>query len=123
MSKKIDLNCYVFLPLSKNKLLLIFFFCAFLPSFISNTSIFSINFRANLDDQNSGKWHFWASNFEYFLWRMPDPQLMHGLSVTNVAFSHCYLPLIYYLTKRSLFKQFPHTLHGEILKKDPALSG
>jgi hypothetical protein len=35
---------------------LIFFltFCAFFPSFISNTSIVSINFGANLDAQNAG---------------------------------------------------------------------
>ena len=29
-------------------------FCAFFPSFISNTSIVSINFGANLDAQNAG---------------------------------------------------------------------
>jgi hypothetical protein len=41
-------------PLSNDKLLLIiYFFCAFFPSFISNTSIVSINFRANLDVQNA----------------------------------------------------------------------
>ena len=39
-----------------NKLRLIFFFtfCAFFPSFISNTTIVSINFRANLGAQNAG---------------------------------------------------------------------
>jgi hypothetical protein len=39
-----------------DKLRLIFFFtfCAFFPSFISNTSTVSINFRANLDAQNAG---------------------------------------------------------------------
>jgi hypothetical protein len=42
--------------ISNDKLRLIFFFtfCAFFPSFISNTSIVSINFRANLDAQNAG---------------------------------------------------------------------
>jgi hypothetical protein len=42
--------------ISNDKLQLIFFFtfCAFFPSFISNTSIVSINFRANLDAQNAG---------------------------------------------------------------------
>ena len=42
--------------ISNDKLRLIFFFtfCAFFPSFISNTSIVSINFRANLDVQNAG---------------------------------------------------------------------
>jgi hypothetical protein len=39
-----------------DKLRLIFFFtfCAVFPSFISNTSFVSINFRANLDAQNAG---------------------------------------------------------------------
>jgi hypothetical protein len=51
MFNKIDLNCYVFLTLSNDKLLLIiYFFCAFFP-FISNTSMV-INVRANLDAQN-----------------------------------------------------------------------
>ena len=42
--------------ISNDKLRLIFFFtfCAFFPSFISNTSIASINFRANSDAQNAG---------------------------------------------------------------------
>ena len=42
--------------ISNDKLRLIFFFtfCAFFPSFISNTSIVSTNFRANLDAQNAG---------------------------------------------------------------------
>ena len=31
-----------------------FIFCAFFPSFISDTSILSINFRANLHAQNAG---------------------------------------------------------------------
>jgi hypothetical protein len=48
-------HCYPPL-ISNDKLWLIFFltFCAFFPSFISNTSIFSINFGANLDAQNAG---------------------------------------------------------------------
>ena len=43
-------------PISNDKLRLIFFFtfCAFFPSFISNTTIVSINFRANLGAQNAG---------------------------------------------------------------------
>jgi hypothetical protein len=42
--------------ISNDKLRLIFFFtfCAFFPSFISNTSIVNTNFRANLDAQNAG---------------------------------------------------------------------
>ena len=45
------------IPLISNdklQLILFFTFCAFFPSFISNTSIVSINFRANLDAQNAG---------------------------------------------------------------------
>jgi hypothetical protein len=45
----------------------------------------------------------------------PDPPLMRGILATHVAFSHCYPPLIYYLTERSLFKKCPPT--GKSLKK------
>jgi hypothetical protein len=40
---------------------------------------------------------------------------MRGILATHVAFSHCYPPLIYYLTERFLFKKFPPT--GKSLKK------
>jgi hypothetical protein len=47
-------HCYPPL-ISNDKLWLFFFtFCAFFPLFISNTSIVSINFVANLDAQNAG---------------------------------------------------------------------
>jgi hypothetical protein len=46
----------------------------------------------------------------------PDPPFMRGILATHVAFSHCYPPLIYYLTERSLFKKCPPP-HGKILKK------
>jgi hypothetical protein len=69
---KIDLNCYVFPPLSNDKLLLIIilFFVHFFPSFISNTSIVSINFRANLDAQNAGNGisGFQISNIFWVVW-------------------------------------------------------
>ena len=46
----------------------------------------------------------------------PDPPpFMRGILATHVAFSHCYPPLIYYLTERSLFKKCPPT--GKSLKK------
>jgi hypothetical protein len=51
---EIDLNCYVSLPLSNDKLLYLKLYFSFFLSFISNTSIVSINFRANLDSQNAG---------------------------------------------------------------------
>ena len=41
-------------PLISNDKLWLITFCAFFPSFISNTSIVSINFGANLDAQNAG---------------------------------------------------------------------
>jgi hypothetical protein len=83
-------------------------FCAFLPLFISNTSIVRINFGANLDVQNavndiSGiqiSKIFWGST-------SPDPPFMRAILATHVAFSHCYPPPIYYLTERSLFKKCP----------------
>jgi hypothetical protein len=43
------------------------------------------------------------------------PPFMRGILATHVAFSHCYPPLIYYLTERSLFKKCPPT--GKSLKK------
>ena len=45
----------------------------------------------------------------------PPPPFMRGILATHVAFSHCYPPLIYYLTERSLFKKCPPT--GKSLKK------
>ena len=104
--------------ISNDKLWLIFFFtfCAFFPSFISNTSIVSIDFGANLDAQNAGNGIcvlqiskiFWGS-------RPPDPPFVLGMLATHMAFSHCYPPLIYYLTERSRFKTCPPT--GKSLKK------
>jgi hypothetical protein len=80
-------------PISNDKLRLIFFFtfCAFFPLFISNTSIVTINFGANLDAQNAGNdisgiqisKIFWGST-------RPDPPFMRGILATHVAFSHCY---------------------------------
>jgi hypothetical protein len=67
---KIDLNCYVILTLSNDKLLLIiylFLICAFFPSFTSNTSsIISINFRADLDAQNAGNGIFGLQISKFF---------------------------------------------------------
>jgi hypothetical protein len=96
--------------ISNDKLQLIFFFtfCAFFPSFNSNTSIVSINFRANLDAQNAGNDISGIQNQKFsgeFSPRLPP--FMRGILGTHVAFSHCYPPLIYYLTERSLFKKCP----------------
>ena len=74
----------VCLPLSNDKLLLTIFllFVRYFPSYISNTSIVSINFRANLNVQNAGNGIFGLHNFlgEY----VP----------TRVAFGHFYPSLI-----------------------------
>jgi hypothetical protein len=103
--------------------------CIF-PSFISNTSIVSINFRANLDAQNAGND---ISGIQisrpdppfmrgilatHVAWDpRPPPPFMRGILATHVAFSHCYPPLIYYLTERSLFKKPPPPPTGKSLKK------
>ena len=112
---------YCYPPLiSNDKLWLIFFllFVRLFPSFISNTSIVSINFRANLDAQNAGNGisvlisglqiskNFWGA-----------PLFMRGMSATHVTFGHCYPPLIYYLTERSLFKKCPPPPTRNSLKK------
>jgi hypothetical protein len=92
----------------------------FFPSFISNTSMVSINFRANLDLRMQ-EMAFPCFKFQNpdppFISksRPPDPPFMRGILATHVAFSHCYPPLIYYLTERSLFKKCPPT--GKSLKK------
>ena len=95
--------------ISNEKLRLIFFFtfCAFFPSFISNTSIVSINFRANLDAQNAGNGISVLQISKFFWGVQTPPQFMRSMLATHVAFSHCYPPLIYYLTERSLFKKCP----------------
>ena len=95
-----------------------FTFCEFYPLFISNTSIVSINFGANLDAQNAGN-DISGNQISKIFWGTtpPDrpPPFMRGILATHVAFSHCYPPLIYYLTERSLFKKCPPT--GKSLKK------
>ena len=55
-------------PLISNDKLWLITFCAFFPSFISNTSIVSINFNwSKLGCSECRKWHFRASNFKNFL--------------------------------------------------------
>jgi hypothetical protein len=94
-----------------------FTFCAFFPSFISNTSIVSINFRANLDAQNAGNGIsvLQISKCSGGVHPQTPSPFMCAILATHVAFSHCYPPLIYYLTERSLFKKCPPT--GKSLKK------
>ena len=63
------------------------FFCAFFPSFISNTSILSITFRANLNAQNAGNGISGLQNFTNFL---GEYGLQPFLSLSNI--SHRKLP-------------------------------
>ena len=103
-------------PLISNDKLWLITFCAIFPSFISNTSIVSINFGANLDAQNAGNGISVLQISKIFCGSTPpDPPFMRGMLATHVTFSHCYPPLIYYLTERSLFKKCPPT--GKSLKK------
>jgi hypothetical protein len=93
-------------------------FCWFFPSFISNTSIVSIHFGVNLVAQNAGN-GISVLQISKMFWGSTPPDTphscVHGMLVTHVAFSYCYLPVIYYLTERSLFKKCPPT--GKSLKK------
>ncbi len=65
-------------------------------TFISNTNIVSINFRASLDAQNAGK-----SGQDIFRLQISKnfPLSMH------INFGHGYPPVIYYFTERSFFKK------------------
>jgi hypothetical protein len=87
-------------------------FCAFFLLFISNTSIVRINFGANLDAQNAGN-DISGIQISKIFW---GAWFMRGILATHVAFSHCYPPLLYYLTERSLFKKCPPPT-GKSLKK------
>jgi hypothetical protein len=112
-------HCYP--PLISNDIrwLIPFYFLRVFPLFISNTSIVSINFGANLDAQNAGNdiSGIQISKISRGSTQTPPP-LMRGILATHVAFSYCYPPLIYYLTERSLFKKCPPP-NGKILKKGP----
>ena len=91
----------------------IFTFCAFFPLFISNTSIVSINFGANLDAQNAGKD---ISGIQ--ISKTSPLPFMRGILVTHVAFSHCYPPSNILSHRKVPFQKMPP--HGKILKKGPA---
>jgi hypothetical protein len=78
-------------PLISNDKLRLISFCAFFHSFISNTSIVSINFGATLDAQNAGN-GISVLQISKIFWRStpPDPPFMRGMLATHVTFSHCY---------------------------------
>jgi hypothetical protein len=96
-------------------------FCAFFPSFISNTStgIFSIHFGANLDAQNAGNGIsvlqisklFWGST-------PPEDTPIHAWYVGLTRGLQPLLSLSNILSHRKVpFKKMPP--HGKILKKGP----
>ena len=74
--------------ISNDKLwLMFFFFVHFFPSFISNTSMVSINFRANLDLRMQEMAFPWGIHPQ-------TPPFMRGILATHVAFSHCFQPCL-----------------------------
>jgi hypothetical protein len=78
-------------PLISNDKLWLISFCAFFPSFISNTSIVSINFGATLDAQNAGNGISVLQISKIFCGSTPpDPPFMRGMLATHVTLSHCY---------------------------------
>ena len=103
----------------------IFTFCAFFPLFISNTSIVSINFGANLDAQNAGKDISGIQISKIFWGVLPQTSplpFMRGILVTHVrvAFSHCYPPSNILSHRKVPFQKMPP--HGKILKKGPGIN-
>jgi hypothetical protein len=84
-------------------------FCAFFPLFISNTSIVSINFGANLDAQNAGNGGpKFSPRPPIHAWYIGHTRgLLPLLSHSNIL-SHRKVP----------FQKMPP--HGKILKKGPA---
>jgi hypothetical protein len=73
-----------------------------------------MNFRANLNAQNAGN-----AISKLQTSKIDPPLFIRGMLATQVAFSHSYPSLKYYLTERSLFKKYPPPPHGKILKKGP----
>jgi hypothetical protein len=61
---------------------------AFFPSFISNTSIVSVNFRANLDAQNE------PQNAGNGISGLQISKKFGEYALTHVAFGHWYPPII-----------------------------
>jgi hypothetical protein len=91
----------------------IFTFCAFFPLFISNTSIVSINFGANLDAQNAGKDISGIQKFSkiqtFSGGVLPQTSPSHSCVVywSHVAFSHCYPPSNILSHRKVPFQKMP----------------
>jgi hypothetical protein len=93
--------------------------CAFFPSFISNTSIVSINFGANLDAQNAGN-GISVPQISKIFWGSTPPD--HPIHAWYVGHTRDLQPLlspfnILFHRKVPFQKMRPH---GKILKKGPA---
>jgi hypothetical protein len=109
-------------PISNDKLRLIFFFtfCAFFPLFISNTSIVTINFGANLDAQNAGN-DISGIQISKIFWRSTTPAPPDSCVV---YWPHTWLSAIAspsnILSHRKVpFQKMPP--QGKILKKGPGI--
>ena len=61
---KIDLNCYVFLPLTNDKQ---FYFCAVFSFFYFKYKYSQHKFQSKFGCSECRKWHFRVSNFNNFL--------------------------------------------------------
>jgi hypothetical protein len=88
-----------------------FTFCAFLPLFISNTSIVRINFGANLDAQNAGNYKIFQGEYTprppIHAWYIGHTRGFQPLLSPSNILSHRKVP----------FQKMPP--HGKILKKGP----
>ena len=108
--------------ISNDKLWLIFFltFCAFFHSFISNTTIVSRNFGANLDAQNAGNAISVLQISKIFLGEYTPRQT--PIHAWYVGHTRCLQPLLspsnILFHRKVPFQKMPP--HGKILKKCPA---
>ena len=97
-------------------MVIFFYFLCVFPLFISNTSIVSINFGANLDAQNAGNdisgiQIFWGST-------TPDPPI-HAWYIGHTRGLQPLLSPSNILSHRKVPFQPPPPPHGKIPKKGP----
>ena len=103
-------------PLIRNDKLWLITFCASFPSFLSNTSIVSINFGAKLDAQSAGNGRSCTSNFKNFLGEYTLRPPIHGWYVGHTRDLQPLLSPSNILSQRKVPFQKMHP-HGKILKK------
>jgi hypothetical protein len=116
-------HCYPPL-ISNDKSWLIFFFtfCAFFPSFSSNTNIVSINFGAHLDAQNAGNGISVLQISKIFGGSKPPDPPIHAWYVGHTRGLQPLLSPSYIILQKGPFsKNAPP--HGKILKKGPVVWG